>query len=185
MNLKIFLMGIVCLAAINVQADTLEKMKRLPGKIVIDTVDNTLNFTKGTRPDSFSVMENDEIGNGYRQTYHNDVCYASVTYQPALVGRMSNVKIKRHLKDITRFQITAQDAYKAGTESFYMNVGTTPEQTTVLMLSGKGKAFLKVHLSCQALPNFSERVHGKAVVSWAKKIADAAVMVYADSKKEK
>ncbi len=185
MNFKKFLIGIICLTVINARADTLEKMKQLPEQIVVDTADDTLNFQKGTRPDSFFTIEDAKLGNGYRQTYHNDICFASITQEPANVGRMSNVKVKRYLKDISQFQVTAQDDYKSGATSFFMNVGATPEQTSVLMLSGKDTSFLKIHVTCQVLPQLSESINRKSTVAWAKKIADAAVSVLNETKKEK
>ncbi len=185
MNLKVILTGIICVMSGVVQANPMEKMQQLPETVVISTEDESLNFKKGTRPDAFHVIEDAQLGDGYQQTYRSDVCFASVTYQPANIGRMSNVKIRRQLKEMTQFQITRQDAYKSGSQQFYMNVGVTPEQSVVLMLSGKGTSFLKIHLSCQTLPGWSTHVNEKAAMGWAQKIADEVVAVFNDPKKDK
>ncbi len=185
MKLKLFLMGIMCLTASVGLADTLDDVKSLPDTIVIDTADETLNFQKGTRPDSFYVTDDGENGKIYRQTYHNAICFASVTYEPAHIGRMSNIKMKRELKDISHFQITRQDKYKSGKKVFYMNIGAMPEQTTVLMLSGKETTFLKVHLSCQSLAQKTALDNEKTTIYWAKQIVDTIVPVLGKSVKEK
>lgn len=174
MKLKILVVGIALLCAATVYADTLDQMQQLPDKIVVDEQDETLNFLKGMRPDSFYVYEDAALGNSYRQTYRSAICFASITYQPAHVGRMSHAKVKRHIKETTKFQITQQNSYKLGRDTFFMNTGATPEQTTVLMLAGRENLFIKVDMTCQTLPVISGKANVKSAIAWTKKLAETA-----------
>lgn len=184
MKLEILLAGVMVMCAVSVNADTLEQMQRLPDRIIVEEQDETLNFQKGTRPDSFYIFEDAELGNSYRQTYHSSICFASITHQPANVGRMSHAKVKRYIKDITRFQITQQNSYKLGNDTYFVNVGATPEQTTILMVAGKDDSFIKVDMTCQTLPIISARANVKSAIGWTKKIAETASATFEKPKAE-
>lgn len=175
MKLKGVLIGLICLVNMNVFADTFDRMKQLPAEIVIDAKDDTLNFKKGSRSDSFFVTQNEGVADTYRQTYHSELCFASVTHQPAQVGRMSNAKVKRYIKDITHFQITRQDSFKVGSDRFFMNVESVPEQTTVLLVAGQKESFIKIDVTCQIMPDLKQRSNEKTAIYFAKKIAESVM----------
>ena len=185
MKSGILLIGVALLCAMPVRADMAEQMKSLPDKIVVSNEDDTLNFRKGTRSDSFFVFEDKVNGNRYRQTYQNSVCLASVTYQPANIGRMSNAKVKRRIKELTKFQVSRQDSYRLGAHTFFMNAGSTPEQAVILMLAGKENALIKVDMVCQALPYMNERANMKSAIFWAKELATTASTTFNPEKGRK
>ena len=170
MKLKLLITAILCCATVTTQAHVLMAMQNLPEKIIVDENDDTLNFQKGIRPDSFYIEKDKELGTTYRQTYHNAVCHVSVVHEPAHIGRMSNIKIQKYIKENTHFQITRQDSEKMGDIRFYMNVGATPEQTTVLMVGGYDNYLIKIHNSCQMLPEMTFKANEKTAIYWTRAI---------------
>ncbi|MBQ9089954.1 MAG: hypothetical protein IJY58_02780 [Alphaproteobacteria bacterium] len=170
MKLNLWITVMLCCSTMTAQAHVLTAMQDLPEKIIVDENDTTLNFQKGIRPDSFYIEKDKELGTTYRQTYSNAVCHASVTHLPAHIGRMSNIKVQKYIKENTHFQITRQDSEKIGDIRFYMNVGATPDQTTVMMIGGYDNSLIKIHNSCQMLPDMTFKANEKTAIYWTKMI---------------
>lgn len=129
-------------------------------------------FSKNPRSDSFQTLVDNEETVGVAQDYISDVCLARISYFNPKLGRLSNTKIKRYLKEKTYFQITYQDSSDISGERNHYTVSTHPDQTDVLLVKQTGNNLLQVRLTCQTAASFTQKENRQAAVEWAKTLAE-------------
>lgn len=181
MRLKIFLFGLIacCFSTATVQAQTektaLKKPQELTKASFADTIavsdDESMRFVKNPQAELFQALKADEQIIGYAQAYLNPLCFATVSFFYPNLGRLSNAKIKRYLKEETAFQITHQNSTRLDNIRLHYMAGAQKDQTDVLMATDLKDNILQVRTTCQTIPSLNAKENRKRAVFWSKEIA--------------
>lgn len=132
--------------------------------------DPSLNFAKNPRMELFKTLQANGQTIGYSQAYLNPLCFAAISYFYPNLGRLSNAKIKRYLKDTTAFQITHQNSTHLDDLRLHYMAGAQKDQTDLLMATALKDNILQIRMTCQTQSNLSEKENRKNAVFWSKEM---------------
>lgn len=136
----------------------------------IQTPDSSFRFSKSPHENAFQTLTENEKTIGVSQDYRNDFCLARISYFNPHLGRLSNTKIKRYLKEKTFFQITHQDSADINENRYHYTIGSYPDQTDILLAGQMKNNILQIRMSCQTSPAFSQKENRQLTMVWAKAI---------------
>lgn len=185
MNIKFFIFGLLsgllfsihghaskeAAAVAFIQPDKMDKSHFLTDISV--NKNDAFNFIQNPLPELFQLLHDQEGKTviGASQSYHNGICLATISYFYPNLGRLSNTKIKRYLKESTNFQITHQDSTHTDTTRFHYMAGDQKDQTDVLMATAVHDNILQVRTTCQPLPHLTQKENRKKTIFWTKDLA--------------
>ncbi len=143
-----------------------------PQNFEVSSPDNSYRFSKNSRSDSFQTLKNEEKIIGFSQDYLNSACLARISYFYPNLGRLSNTKIKRYLKEKTPFQITRQDSDKTDGNRYHYTVSAHPDQIDVFLVEQFDNNILQIRLTCQTLPALTQKENQRLSLDWAKSMEE-------------
>ena len=143
-----------------------------PQNFEVSYPDASFRFSKNSRSDSFQTLKSEEKLIGFSQDYSNSACLARITYFYPNLGRLSNTKLKRYLKEQTPFQITHQDSDQTAGNRYHYTVSAHPDQIDVFLVEQFDNNILQIRLACQTLPALTQKENKRLSVDWAKFIAE-------------
>ena len=143
-----------------------------PQNFEVSSPDNSYRFSKNSRSDSFQTLKTEEKIIGFSQDYLNSACLARISYFYPNLGRLSNTKIKRYLKEKTPFQITRQDSDKTDGNRYHYTVSAHPDQIDVFLVEQFDNNILQIRLTCQTLPALTQKENQRLSLDWAKSMEE-------------
>lgn len=134
--------------------------------------DSSFRFEKNARADAFQVLKNEENTIGVAQDYKNSVCFVRISYFYPNMGRLSNTKLRRYLKEKAPFQITHQNSVEINKKRYHYIISSHADQTDVLLISRVENNMIQIRETCQTLPALSQKENRRLSLDWAKIIAE-------------
>lgn len=159
-------------AAFSIDEITKQQTTLFPQNFEVSYPDDSFRFSKNGRSDSFQTLKNEEKTVGFSQDYLNSACFARITYFYPNLGRLSNTKLKRYLKESTPFQITHQDSAKTAGNRYHYTISAHPDQIDVFLAEQVDNNILQIRLTCQTLPALTQKENQRLALDWAKSMAE-------------
>ena len=186
MRLRIFFYGCTFMiisgyvSSVQAQTQISACQSALPEMIVTDKQNPSLNVLKSSQPYAFYQSETADGKKSYSQIYRSDMCQVKISFEPQTVGRMSDNKIKRHIKEKTHFQITGQDSKKIEKKRFFYNIGVKSDQIDALMMTGTNARIIQIRTTCYPFVALNQNENEKIVVRMSSEIAKAIMPILKD-----
>lgn len=148
-----------------------------PQNFEVSYPDASFRFSKNSRSDSFQIVKNEEKTVGFSQDYSNSACLARITYFYPNLGRLSNTKLKRYLKEKTPFQITHQNSLETAGKRYYYTLSAHSDQIDVFSVGQFDNNILQLRLTCQTLPTFTQKENQRLSLDWTQSVAEKLSMI--------
>ncbi len=166
-------------ACADFSADEITKWQTtlFPQSFEIPFPDASFRFEKNVRADAFQILKDGEKSVGVAQDYKSDVCLARISYFYPNMGRLSNTKLRRYLKEKTPFQITHQDSIDINNKRCHYIISSQADQTDVLLVGQIDNNILQIRETCQTLPARSQKENRRLSLDWAKAVIEKLLTV--------